>query len=515
MSGKTPLNQLAVALMVTGLAACGGDSSSSGSNNTDSGNELPEGVTVPDTYSFETRLDGQSGSSVAYPGQTARLVLIKDLDTEIGTRLQAKVDDGIWDGSTQDATIRSVLELYYDDGTDTLSSTGSDDPIQAAAFPDNIEQNEYSDLSGGKNLVGKTAGEDDVTDHRDWDNGDFVGLGAASPKLLINGWFDDLVANVQEEINNPGDRQVDFSASGSGQNPVDLAIYHSKDGVDYQNLVEKFLFGAVTMSQGMDDYLDDDVDGKGLLTDNTSSDDGAPYTALEHQFDEGFGYFGAARDYMAYEDEEIAGEGGRASWDNGYHDSNGDGVIDLESEINLFNAVKAAERDLGSQSGTDFTGTIFEAFVKGRAIINNAVGRDLNQEEMDALKDQRDVIVENWEKAIAATSIHYINETLADMDDFGTSAYSYAAHAAHWSEMKGYSLGLQFNPRSPMLQDNDSDGTEDFEQFQNLLDDRPVLPDGTQGGQSADIQQYRDDLKAARDLMKQAYGFTEDDVQNW
>ena len=69
--------------------------------------------------------------------------------------------------------------------------------------------------------------------------------------------------------------------------------------------------GAVGFSQGADDYLDDDTEGKGLLADHTAADEGKPYTALEHAWDEGFGYFGGARNYLLYTDEEIAGEGGR------------------------------------------------------------------------------------------------------------------------------------------------------------------------------------------------------------
>ena len=127
---------------------------------------------------------------------------------------------------------------------------------------------------------------------------------------------------------------------------------------------------------------------------------------------------------MDYTDEEIAGKGGRSDRENGYHDSDGSGTIDLDAEFNFGNSTNAAKRDLGSESGTDFTRGAFEAFLNGRAIINNAVGSELTEAEMEALKAQRDVAVENWEKAVAATVVHYINDTLGDMDDFGPSDYS-------------------------------------------------------------------------------------------
>ena len=54
---------------------------------------------------------------------------------------------------------------------------------------------------------------------------------------------------------------------------------------------KKFLLGAVAFSQGADDYLDDDVAGKGLLVFGYIPAEGKKYSALEHAWDEGFGYF--------------------------------------------------------------------------------------------------------------------------------------------------------------------------------------------------------------------------------
>lgn len=500
MRARRPATALVSALLLGGLTACGGSSSSDDNGN--GGDGLLDGVEVPTTYSFDTQLEDQSGSSVAYPGQTARQVLIDALNAEIATGLQEKIDDGTWDASTDKADILAELEIYFDGGTDVLGSNAIDVP----AYPDNTQQQDYSDLSGGKNLAGKLAGNDDVTDHADWDGGDFVGASEGSPELQVRAWLDTIADHVGTELAGT-QRAVDFGDSGD----FVLEVYHTDDGLDLKQLVQKFLLGAVTISQGMDDYLDDDTDGKGLLTDNTAADDGAPYTALEHQFDEGFGYFGAARDYMDYTDDEIAGSGGRADWADGFHDSNGDGLVDLESEYNFGNSTNAAKRDRGSESETDFTAGAFEAFLKGRAIINNAVGRDLDDDEMDALKSQRDRIVDNWEKAIAATVVHYINDTLGDMDDFGSDDYSYPDHTKHFGEMKGFALGLQFNPRSPLHDDNDDDGTTDFEQFHDLVGQQPVLPDDD----AAAIEDYGDALLDARELMQTAYGFDPADVENW
>jgi hypothetical protein len=115
--------------------------------------------------------------------------------------------------------------------------------------------------------------------------------------------------------------------------------------------------------------------------------------------------------------------------------------------------------------------------------------------------------VTTWEKCIAATVVHYINDTLSDMEKFGTAEYSFEDHAKHWSELKGFSLGLQFNPKSPM-----NEGTR-FVDFHALIADAPVLPDDA-GGQTA-IDAYKTDLTAARDVIQQAYGFSQANVDGW
>lgn len=497
MTRSTCFHAMASALVAAGLAACGGDGGS-GSN----------GVDVPSTFTFDSQLE-DGASSVSYDGQVARQVLIDALNEEIGNNLQDRIDNNTWvDGTTTRDDILAELEKFFDGGTDQLGST----PIDVPAFPGTTEEETFADLAGDKDLAGKLAGNDDVTDHADWDGGDFVGGSlvdgspAGSPEALVRDWFDTIADNVLMDLSGAG-RSVNFSGSGVQV----LTVYQTDDGLDLKQLVEKFVRGAVTLSQGMDDYLDDDVDGKGLRTDNTGPDDGAPFTALEHQFDEGFGYFGAARDYNDYTDDEIAGAGGRPDWENGYHDSDGSGTIDLDAEFNFGHSTNAGKRDRGSTTGTDFSQATFDAFLEGRAIINEAVGRDLTDDEMADLQAQRDIIVENWEKAVSATVVHYINDTLGDMADFGMADYSYADHTKHFGEMKGFALGLQFNPRSPLHEDNDGDGTVDFEQLHGLIGQKPVLPDDTDQA----IEDYEADLLAARALLQTAYGFARDDVENW
>ena len=86
---------------------------------------------------------------------------------------------------------------------------------------------------------------------------------------------------------------------------------------------------------------------------------------------------------------------------------------------------------------------------------------------MDALKAHRDMALDAWEKAVAATVVHYINDTLQDMGKMELD-YSFSDHAKHWSEMKGFALGLQFNRFSPL-----SDA--DFGTLHNYMGTQPVL----------------------------------------
>jgi hypothetical protein len=72
------------------------------------------------------------------------------------------------------------------------------------------------------------------------------------------------------------------------------SVYLTEQGHDLQQLIQKFLGVAIGFSQGADDYTDDDTEGKGLMATHSEAADGKAYTALEHAWDEAFGYFGAS-----------------------------------------------------------------------------------------------------------------------------------------------------------------------------------------------------------------------------
>ena len=414
--------------------------------------------------------DGES--TVSYAGQIYRHALLGELKDWMGS-----VSDRIADGSYLPVTAEAVeedLDFFFacDGGLCEDLPVGDDGTVQQI----------LGDIDSGKNLQGKVAGNDSITDHMDWLGGDFVGwAGADSPEALVRSWFHTLSIQAVDQVNGI------FAMGPDGLLIEDANL--NPEGLDVRQLTQKFLLGAIAYSQGVDDYLDDDTEGKGLLASHLSQED-KTYTVLEHAWDEAFGYFGAARNYMDLTDEEIAGGDSL--------DLNADGFVDLRSEANWGHSINAAKRDKGASEAapTDFTGQAWEGFVGGRQLLADTAGEALTAEQFAALQAYRDQAVQAWEDALAATVVHYVNEILQDMGQFGSSDYSFADHAKHWSEMKGFALGLQFNPRSSL-----SDAG--FSAFHDLVGDAPVLPTAT----DAQIASYQGDLVAARALLGSSCGY--------
>ena len=444
-------------------------------------------------YSFPSRfVDGES--SVSYSGQTFRHTLIHRLDHFI-SNLGQSVDRGAI--TTHAEALASLNYFFRFDG----DANGDDEiGIEWEILP---LQRTWNDLASGKDLLGKLAGNDSTTDHQMWNAGQFIGwedtsingnAAIESPTVFVEALFAKLGENAFARAE--GEQPL-------GPNGESLPVYVTADGLDLRQLIQKFLLMAVAFSQGTDDYLDDDVEEKGLLLSN-ARDGEAAYSKLEHAWDEAFGYFGAARDYDLYSDDEIASKGGREAW-QGRHDTNGDCRIDLRSETNWGASVNAAKRDRGATQAIDLSAQAFEAFVAGRNLLHQAKDT-LTAEEQTQLANYRDTIVAAWEAAIAATVIHYINEVLGDMQNIGTEDYSFEDHAKHWSELKGFALGLQFNPRSPT---HESEGERTvFATLHQKIGDRPVWA-------SDELSTYREALSDARALLGQAYEFHQSNVEEW
>ncbi len=433
-------------------------------------------------YEFPSKFVS-GASSVAYAGQSARLVWIAEMTKYIEKLSSEVVTSGV---NRADGATATDLDTYYRyDG-----SVHGTVPLTYSLTPPAL-QTSMSAMSTTAQLRNKLAGLDSdaaVVMYKDWSSGLGGWSGIGSPDALVQAWIaqlDDAMATY-----NPAPPQ-----DPSGQ-PIPK-VYVTATGLDLSELLQKFLLGAVALSQASDDYLDDANPGTGLLSSN-AQDGTNPYSTLEHAWDEGFGYFGASRDYADYTDDEIAGAAGRADY-RGYHDTNGDNLIDLGAEYIFGAAGYAARRDRASNQAahTDFSGTAWNAFVAGRQLIASVTG-ELTASQLDELKVHRDAALGAWEHTIAASIVHYVNEVLEQMN--ASTGYSFEEHAEAWSEAKGLALSLQFNPRSPAIAGS---GPTVFQQLHTLLRDQPVLMNDT----APNIAQYKADLIAARSLLATTYGF--------
>jgi len=460
-----------------------------------------------DYYGFMSKVGDETQSSVSYGGQAARHALIAELKHYIGNGgLQADLDNGVL--TTKDAVIAKLNSFY---NADENSWDGLNISFTTAT------QTKFSELSSSyKSLKDKVAGNDASGQHKLW-NGEsdvdgnytdeniaFAGWGtkgSITPSGLIDLYFQQL-ADIAIDSNG-GKRYAPGSEAVVAN---EIPVFVTDNGTDLNQLIQKFLLMSVAYSQAADDYLDEE---KGLAATNVGQDKGTKdYTKLEHQFDEGFGYFGAARDYLSYNDNEISGkvstaEDGREEW-NGQHDTNGDGSIDLLSEKNFGNSVNAAKRDRGTKdntAATDYTKQAMDAFLKGRQLISDNAGVELTEDQKTELLTYRDAALDAWERSVAGTVIHYINDLDADLAKVDTADFDYVTTAKHFSELKGFALGLQFNPYSPVTD-------VQFEEIHTFLKDAPVL-------NAADVAAYQADLKSARDILQAAYSFDATNVAGW
>jgi len=459
------------------LAACGSDDDSNDSCASFGGNS--------EVYNFDSKLVSCE-SSVSHTGQSTRHLLINELKGYIGSdELQNETDKAValaklkriyTVGTKTDADNLTETDLY------TGGATATDVNLSLAEDQtETLEQATYADVSGDKNLQGKIAGQDnDLTNA-------FVGwtvqIDASTqtdndrPDLLVQSWLDQI---------------ADLAVDGDND-----TRYITSDYLDLQQLVQKFLLGAVTYSQAAEDYM---KATKGLVKGNTDADkEGKPYTSLEHQWDEGFGYFGASRDYLAYTDAEMKGQPG--------NDTNGDGKIDLMGgEYSYGHSINASKRDAGSAdqtAATDFSADAMNAFIAGRKLINDNVGTEFVEGETlhTELVAHATTALGAWEKAIAATVVHYINDVIADMAKLGTVEEDLKTLAKHWAEMKGFALSLQFSPVAII-------SMTDLESVHTDMGELPVV--------SADgVAAYQTKLLAARATLQTAYSFDETVVANW
>ena len=260
--------------------------------------------------------------------------------------------------------------------------------------------------------------------------------------------------------------------------------YDAEHGYDYAQLVSKFAMGAVFYHQACDNYLDEKMNADVKPNDKPYKD-GAYYTGKEHSWDEAFGYWGAAAHGATLTPKQNYDIAKKKNMRDA--DANGDGVVNLTSEMNYAHAYYASSFDKGGK--TTYYNTITTAFIDGRQVIADANGEKLTDAQRREVRSHARTICMNWEKVIAeavfkyAGSVYKDIQVLNDIMSGGNmwqvngsaeqSAFNKAVrtYAKHWGELKGFALSLHTSGVNL---------GEIGAQMDRLMGLGPVMPDGSQ-----------------------------------
>ena len=354
----------------------------------------------PDMYGnfpvTEKSYSGKKKDSTSYTGQVARHVLHNSLKKLAGKG-----------NGNPNPELKATMMSYYsskDAGRKII------DPTSKGEFK--VKQTMVDEISKGKNLKGKTY------------------------KGLVNGFPGQMSGPEVFEF------LIDkASSSNKGFDPV--------TGYNYPQLISKFMMGAVFYSQAVDNYLDEKM-GADNKPNNKPYKKGAHYTGKEHSWDEAFGYFGAPAHAMGLNAKQAYGIAKRK--DIKVADANGDGVVDLKTEMTFAHAYYAADSD---KAGTKYMHTIVDAFIKGRQLIRDADGAALTDQQRAKLMSYVKVIKTNWERVIAEAAVKYAGSCYKDLEKLrtivesnGDASKAFAAYGKHWGELKGFLMALETSGRS-------------------------------------------------------------------
>lgn len=267
-----------------------------------------DAYTIPNTYSFT---DGSGNSTVSYSGQTDRLNQLREMVILMKS------------GNTSAVSAQDLKDMYANVG-------------------DNGNGN-FS-FSSTKQLKNKCFTVD---------------------VNLFEEWMDSLALSSQSNGMQASNGQAGTLSTAAGS-----TYLFNANGVEYLQLVEKGLMGAVFMHQALNVYF-----GSGKMdVDNTTAEDpanGKYYTPMEHHFDEAFGYFGVDTEFPLTVPSDFWGK---------YCNSQ-DPVLNCNADM-------------------------MDNFLKGRAAISNDVLSD-RDEAIQALRTE-------WEEISASQAIDYIDGAIAN-----------------------------------------------------------------------------------------------------
>lgn len=387
MNSAYRLSRLALLLLLVasfGFTACDDDD--------DNGGDSPDQLEVPKNYD-------DFKPDMTFQGQIERRNMLSELTAEV-----KKANDGT------DVDAQTLKNLY----------TNANSPFADAELN-----------SSDRQLKNKTY-DDDVQSI-------FLGSNLATPETF-EAYLDSL-ATISQKVG-----AGDIAANGKA-GIANGEWLHAANGVEYAQLIEKGLMGAVFYWQATGFYLTDAEIGDDVDNGDQSFTAGKG-TDMEHHWDEAFGYLGLPNDYV--EDPTLLSSEDR-HWAKYSHDR---------------------EDLLGSATGA------MNAFLKGRAAISAG--------DMATKNEARDEARTEWEKTVAGTAIHYFNNALEDTDNGDMAARNH-----HFSEGIAFTYSLFYNPARTITEQEILDVLKDINETVNLY------------------EVTRPEIVEARDKLADIYGITD------
>lgn len=292
-----------------------------------------ESYSIPSTYNFT---DGNGNSTVSYSGQTERLNQLSEMVVYMKTGNSVAID-------------AQVLK-------DMFANT-------------NGNGNGNFSFSSTKQLKDKCFALD---------------------QPLFEAWMDSIAQASQSFANTASNGQAGTLSTGTS------TYFFDENGIEYVQLIEKGLMGAVFLNQALNVYF-----GSGKMdVDNSSAVDpsnGQYYTLMEHHFDEAFGYFGVDTNFPTTIPSQFWGK----------YCNNQDATLNCNSDM-------------------------MSNFLMGRAAIvaKEYIDRDA---AIDAIRRE-------WEEISAFQAIAYIDGAIAN---FGTDDAKYLHELA---EAYAFAWNLRYAP---------------------------------------------------------------------
>lgn len=194
----------------------------------------------------------------------------------------------------------------------------------------------------------------------------------------------------------------------------------SVNGLEYAEILEKGIYGAMIYDQMVDDYLRPSQAGTQNSNGNNQGQAGTDYategTGRQHSFDEAFGYFGA----------------NPLTYPNTSNTSNGDGVFIANYTFDFSAKIETA-------TGINPAKKIMDAFILGRSVLKagegaTAANETTNESYYNAARSDIKLYLE---VGLAAGAYHYLNKAIEDITD--------EDKLHHLSEALGFIYALSFN----------------------------------------------------------------------